>query len=66
MGSDILRLVESGSSEDSLEACIRHGMMTIQIEVEDRREGHTVRTLFVPNRAQAESLGLMLLKWAKA
>ena len=67
MDDNMLRL-ESGSG-DMLEARIHHGMMMrIMIEVEDtqRERGDVVRTSFMPTKAQAASLGEMLLAWSRS
>ena len=67
MADKILRLEKD--SGDILEARIHHGlMMHLMIEVEDSQSdrGDVVRTSFMPTKPQAESLGAMLLAWARA
>ena len=67
MNDDMLRLDDGNG--DMLEARIHHGrMMSLIIEVEDSQgqRGDIVRTCFMPNKAQAASLGEMLLAWARA
>ena len=67
MDDKILRLEKEGG--DMLEARIHHGlMMRLMIEVEDSQgeRGDVVRTSFMPSKPQAESLGAMLLAWARA
>ena len=67
MADKILKLEKEGG--DILEARIHPDlMMRLMIEVEDSQgaRGAVVRTVFMPSKPQAESLGAMLLEWARA
>ena len=69
MEDGMLRLDDDDGNGDMLEARIHHGRtMSLMIEVEDSQgiRGDIVRTCFMPTKAQAASLGEMLLAWARA
>jgi hypothetical protein len=67
MLDDLLRL--ESDSGDMLEARLHHGLLlrlTIEVEDEQRDRGDIVRTSFMPTKAQAATLGKMLLRFSKA